>query len=103
MSLSDYEEALKLVEDHVEDSDFEAQPEGRVEHAERTLGVQFPPSYRRFLRDLGAGGVGGEEIYGLVNDDFDDVRPPQAVGLTRSLRRDGQDDLCTGTRLVLRT
>lgn len=36
---------------------------------------------------LGAGGVGGEEIYGPINDDVEDARPPQAIGLTR---RDGQ-------------
>jgi hypothetical protein len=90
-----YEEAIRLIEDHLDDADFEAQPEARVAQAERVLGLRFPQSYRRFLLELGAGGVGSEEIYGLVNDDFDDARPPQAVGLTRQFRRDGQisDDL----------
>ena len=95
MSMRDYEEALALVEDHLDEADFEAQPEERVQRAEQALGIRFPPSYRRFLLELGAGGVGSEEIYGLVDDDFEDSRPPQAVGLTRELRRDGQisDDL----------
>lgn len=88
--MRDYEEALALVEDHLGEADFDAQPEERVQRAEQALGVRFPPSYRRFLLELGAGGVGSEEIYGLVNDDFEDPRPPQAVGLTRQLRRDGQ-------------
>ena len=95
MSMSDYEAALVLVEGHLGAADFHAQPEGRVRRAEQALGIRFPPSYRRFLLELGAGGVGGEEIYGLVNDGFEDSRPPQPVGLTRQLRRDGQisDDL----------
>lgn len=84
-----------LLEDHLDEADFEPQPEERVERAERRLGIRFPPTYRRFLLELGAGGVGSEEIYGLINDDFDESRPPQAVGLTLGLRREGQisDDL----------
>jgi hypothetical protein len=93
--LSDYDEAVAVVADHLDEADFEAQPEERVDRAEQVLGVRFPPSYRRFLLEYGAGGVGSEEIYGIVNDDFDDPRPPQAVGLTQRLRREGQisDDL----------
>ena len=88
--MRDYEEALAFIEEHLDDADFEAQPEERVARAEQELGLTFPPSYRRFLIEFGAGGVGGEEIYGLINDDFEDARPPQAIGLTRELRRDGQ-------------
>jgi hypothetical protein len=95
VSVRDYEEALALVGDHADATDFSSQPEDRVVRAEQRLGLRFPPTYRRFLLDLGAGGVGSEEIYGLINDDFDDPRPPQAVGLTLALRRDGEisDDL----------
>ena len=93
--MSDFEEALELIEDYLDEANFEAQPEERIERAERALGVRFPPTYRRFLYELGAGGVDGEEVYGLINDDFEDGRPPQAVGLTLELRREGHvsDDL----------
>jgi hypothetical protein len=93
--MSEYQEAAALVEPHLGESDFEAQPEDRVSRAEEVLGVRVPPSYRRFLLELGSGAVGSEEIYGLVNDDFDDHRPPQMVGLTRAFRREGHisDDL----------
>src|SRR3954467_6818189 len=95
VSMNDYDEALTLIEDHLDEADFEAQPEGRVERAERALGVQFSPTYRRFLLELGAGGVGAEEVYGLVNDGVEDAWPPQAVGLTLEFRREGHvsDDL----------
>lgn len=89
MSMLEYEEALALIAEHLDGADFEAQPEDRVSRAENELGLRFPPSYRRFLLELGAGGIGSEEIYGLVNDDFEDDRPPQAVGLTREFRRAG--------------
>jgi hypothetical protein len=93
--MSDYEEALALIENHLDEADFEAQSDERIERAERVLKVRFPPTYRRFLLELGAGAIGAEEFYGLVNDDFEDARPPQAVGLTREFRREGHvsDDL----------
>jgi antitoxin YobK len=87
--MRDYEQALALIQGHLDEADFEPQPDDRVERAEQALGVPLPPTYRRFLLELGAGGVGSQEIYGLVNDDFEDARPPQAVGLTRELRRGG--------------
>src|SRR4051794_25761247 len=87
--MDEYEIAANLIRDRLDESDFESQPEERVDRAERALGVRFPPTYRRFLTELGAGDVGAEEIYGLINDDFDDHRPPQAIGLTRKLRQDG--------------
>jgi hypothetical protein len=87
--MAEYEQALVLMRDHLDESDFEPQPPERVERAERALGVRFPPTYRRFLHELGAGGIGSQEIYGVVDDDLDDVRPPGAVGYTLMLRREG--------------
>jgi hypothetical protein len=87
--MAQYEEALRLLEGHLDQSDFEPQPPERVERAERALGVQFPPTYRRFLHELGAGGVGSQEIYGVFSDDFESTGPPAAVGYTLMLRREG--------------
>lgn len=96
MGMQEYEEALLLAHDHLDRSDFKGgQPPERVERAERALGVSFPPTYRRFLLELGAGGLGSEEIFGVIDDDFDDPRPPGAIGYTLELRREGRiaDDL----------
>ena len=87
--MNDYEKAVEIVGRHLDEADFEGQPADRIERAEATLGLRFPPTYRRFLTEFGAGGIGAEETYGLVNDDFEDHRPPQAVGLTLLFRRDG--------------
>jgi len=93
--MRDYEAAAALAAAHLDEADFDPQPEKRVVRAEQTLGVRFPPSYRRFLAEFGAGGIGSEEIYGLIDDDFENPQPPQTVGLTREFRRDRQisDDL----------
>ena len=91
MGMQQYEEAFALVEDHRDQAHFApAPPPGdRVERAEQALGIRFPPTYRRFVTELGAGGIGSEDVYGVVNDDFEDVRPPGAIGYTRDLRRRG--------------
>jgi hypothetical protein len=93
--MAEYEEGLALLQEHLAESTFESQAPERVERAERALGVQFPPTYRRFLHELGAGGIGAFDSYGVVDDDLDDVRPPGAVGYTLMLRREGRiaDDI----------
>lgn len=66
-----------------------AASEERVSQAEAALGVRFPPSYRRFLRERGLGSFGGEEVYGIgiASASFG---APSAVWITRTLReRDG--------------
>jgi hypothetical protein len=86
----EYEEALRLLQSYLDRSTFKPQPPERVERAERTLGVRFPPTYRRFLHELGAGGIGSEEIYGVFSDDFESTGSPGAVGYTLQLRREGR-------------
>lgn len=96
MSDRDYERAAKLVADHPDLADFAGRrDEELVQAAERALGVRFPSTYRRFLRDFGAGSFGGQEIYGVIDEDFEDSGIPDAVWATRSLRAEGaiSDDL----------
>ena len=57
-------------------------PEELVAAAERALGLEFPPGYREFVLDLGAGDVGGEEFFGVVDDGFEDSAIPDGVWLT---------------------
>src|SRR5262249_38608518 len=52
------------------------------------LGVCFPPSYRMFLLRLGAGDAGGNEFYGVIDDDFLDSAIPDGVWLTLRGRKD---------------
>jgi antitoxin YobK len=88
MPMTDYDEATQLVANHPDLADFAGpRDEALVRAAEETLGVQFPPSYRRFLRKFGAGSFGGQEVYGVIDADFEHSSIPDAVWNTLSLRR----------------
>ncbi len=90
MSMRDYERAASLLRRHADEHDFVgAHDERIVTAAETVLGVAFPPTYRRFLLELGAGDVGGEEIYGVITEDFEHSSVPDAIWLTRKLRAEG--------------
>ena len=43
-----------------------------IQKAEQKLNVKFPESYKAFLKDFGAGDVGGEVIFGIVNNERED-------------------------------
>jgi len=53
-----------------------------VAAAEQALGLAFPPTYRRFITEFGAGAVGGQEFYGVIDDDFTNSGVPDGVWLT---------------------
>jgi hypothetical protein len=89
MSLERYRRARELIAKGGGGDFVVPTPESLVARAEAALGLRFPPSYRQFLLDLGAGDIGGFEVYGLVDDDFDDARVPDAIALTLEARRNG--------------
>lgn len=47
--------------------------ESEIENAMTSLSVAFPNSYKAFLKDFGGGDVGGEIIFGLTNNEEDDI------------------------------
>ena len=47
--------------------------ESEIENAMKELSVSFPESYRAFLSDFGGGDAGGEIIFGITNNEEDDV------------------------------
>jgi hypothetical protein len=53
-----------------------------VAAAEEALGLVFPPTYRRFVSELGAGSVGGREFYGVIDADFTNSTAPNGIWLT---------------------
>ena len=69
--MQDYEAAVARMLEHPAEMDFVApRDETLVARAEDATGQRFPPTYRRFLRDFGAGAFGSQELYGIVDDDF---------------------------------
>lgn len=47
--------------------------EDEIENAMKALSVVFPESYKAFLTDFGGGDAGGEVIFGITNNEEDDV------------------------------
>lgn len=88
MSDTDRRAARDLI-DGAPDADFVGpRPEELVAAAERALGLSFPPAYRAFVLELGAGDVGGEEFFGVIDDDFEHAAVPDGVWLTLRERAD---------------
>ena len=87
MSIEKYQQARQLIED-AGGGDFEgAKPESLVAMAETALGLTFPPSYRRFLLEMGCGDINGLEVFGLINDSFEHPTVPNGIWLTSNERR----------------
>jgi hypothetical protein len=61
-----------------------------IQEAEKSLGVQFPPSYRTFISEFGAALCSGFEIAGLFDAKGNDDGPPlwsDVVASTTQRRR----------------
>jgi hypothetical protein len=82
MSMSDLEAAQRLVADHADRARFIGpRSPSTVAAAESALGHSFPPTYRRFVTEHGAGSLGGREFYGVTRDEWVPL-VPNAIGLT---------------------
>lgn len=76
MSMQDYEKAMELISEAVRmpgviSTFVGPKPEKLVNLAQERLSVKFPETYRRFLLEYGAGGIGSFEIYGIIQEDFE--------------------------------
>lgn len=89
MGLREYEAAIVLMQQYPDMKTFVGTYSVQlIEAAERTLGRSFPPTYRRFLAEYGAGGFGGDDFFGVINEDFKNSSIPDAVWATLSDRRE---------------
>jgi hypothetical protein len=85
--MDDLEEALELIRARPDLSFFVGRrDEAVVTAAENALGCRFPPTYRRFVLELGAGSFRTTGIYGVVDDNFDDAAVPNGIWYTLSVR-----------------
>lgn len=87
MSMTDYEQAMALIQTKGGGDFIGQRPEEWVAEAERKLGITFPPTYRRFLRELGCGGFRSEEFYGIVDADLLLGPVPNGIWLTLDERQ----------------
>ena len=82
MGMAELEQALDAVRDSDRSRFVGARDPALVTAAEEALGVPLPPTYRRFVTELGAGSVGGREFYGAIDENFVDSSIPDGIWLT---------------------
>lgn len=95
MSMQDYEEAKKLIRDLIKIPGMISTFVGPkqlilIEQAESLLSVKFPETYRQFILEFGAGGIGSFEIFGIVQNDINhhDYLYIDVVGFTLKARQE---------------
>lgn len=89
MGMSEYQKAKDLISHNTGKSHFVGSRSALlVQKAEQTLGIRFPPTYRAFLLDFGAGNFGAFEVYGIIDDDFENSSVPDAIWFTLTERRE---------------
>ena len=112
MGMTEYEKARELITSNATKAHFAGtRPETLIQTAEVVLSLRFSPSYRAFLRDFGAGNFGSFEVYGVIDDDFENSSVPDAIWFTLSERREADlpsellviGDAGTGELYCLRT
>jgi antitoxin YobK len=83
-------QAFELIENHPDSADFYGGvSDALISQSESVLGLSFPPSYKEFLKKLGAGAIRGIELYGLINEPDDEPdHPSSTLWYTQTLRED---------------
>jgi antitoxin YobK len=67
-------EILQMIDEYEEDKDFFGKPsEEAIKKAEDRLEVTFPPQYREYVKNYGAGGICGVQILGVEKEDYASV------------------------------
>lgn len=85
--MNEYEEAVNLMNQYKDWQRFAGpRPESLIYKAERRLNLLFPPSYRRFLLEYGAGYFGSQDFHGVIGENFDESGSPDAIWETIQLR-----------------
>lgn len=86
MSMKDLDKALALIGQNADLARVIGERgEALVRNAEDALSLDFPPTYRKFVSEVGAASMVGEEFYGVIDDNFTNSSVPDAIWL--NLRR----------------
>jgi antitoxin YobK len=89
MAMQDYDAAVARMLELPAEMDFVGpRDETLIAKAEEATGHVFPATYRRFLREFGAGAFGSQELYGVV-DELETPSVPNGIWYTLRLRREG--------------
>lgn len=92
MGVSELEEGLQLIEGK-DGSFFKGSiSDDLVLKAEKYLEVEFPISYKYFLKKKGCGSFRSKEFYGITGDNFKKGSVPNGIWLTGDERRNSDLD-----------
>ena len=61
-----------------------------IKLAEEALSLKFTGLYLDFLQTFGAGDFGAQEIFGIINDDFESSSVPDAIWYTLTEREESK-------------
>lgn len=89
MSVETYQKAKEIIMNEEEIADFVG---GRTDElislAEEKLGLKFTGLYLDYLKTFGAGNFGAQEIYGIIDADFENSSVPDAIWYTLTERKE---------------
>ncbi|TDL32831.1 SMI1/KNR4 family protein [Jeotgalibacillus sp. S-D1] len=89
MSIESYHQAKELIKRNNELADFVGGCSiDLIEKAQDKIDIIFSGMYRDYLKSLGAGNFGSQEVYGIIHDDFENSSVPDAIWFTLSERRE---------------
>ncbi|GEN36863.1 SMI1/KNR4 family protein [Aneurinibacillus danicus] len=89
MSLETYHQAKQTILNNKEKGFFVGpRPIELITLAEEKLGLKFTGSYLDFLKSFGAGNFGAQEIFGIINGDFENSSVPDAIWYTLTERKE---------------
>ncbi|PLR75178.1 SMI1/KNR4 family protein [Bacillus sp. V3-13] len=89
MSVETYQKAKQIIQANEDMADFIGRRTNElIKLAEEKLGVKFTGLYLDYLQTFGAGNFGAQEIYGIINDNFENSSVPDAIWYTLTERKE---------------
>jgi len=89
MSVETYQKAKQIISAQTDIADFVGgRSNDLISMAENELDLKFTGLYLDYLQTFGAGNFGAEEIYGIINDDFENSSVPDAIWYTLTERKE---------------
>lgn len=89
MSVKTYQKAKQIIHDNEDLADFiGGRSNELIKLAEEKLGVKFTGLYLDYLQTFGVGNFGAQEIYGIINDNFENSSVPDAIWYTLTERKE---------------
>ncbi|MGG7621547.1 SMI1/KNR4 family protein [Bacillus coreaensis] len=89
MSVETYQKAKQIIHDNEDLADFiGGRSNELIKLAEEKLGVKFTGLYLDYLQTFGVGNFGAQEIYGIINDNFENSTIPDAIWYTLTERKE---------------